>query len=100
MIAFYGQQNPSGTWDGTSGYWDNTGSTDTVIYANTWPTRDYDLWRQAEKEAEARQLYERSRNWQTAPDAILPTIPEIHEHHVLPHRHISQRPWTGINFHK
>jgi hypothetical protein len=100
MIAFYRQQTDSATWDGTSNYWGNIGSTDTVIYANSWPNRAYDLWRQAEKEAEALRKYEESRAWQPAPVTIRPEFPGISDRHILPRRHISPRPWTGKNFHK
>jgi hypothetical protein len=53
-----------------------------------------------EAAAEALRKYEESRAWVKAPVTIRPEFPGISERHILPHRHFSQRPWGGRNFHK
>jgi len=86
----------TGTWDGTYWPWDST----STASAQSWPTRAYDLWRMEEAAAEALRKYEESRAWVKAPVTIRPEFPGISERHILPHRHVSQRPWGGRNFHK
>ena len=89
----------TGTWDGNYWPWDST----STASAQTWPTRAYDMWWQAEREAEALRKYEESWAWVKAPAVIKPHFSDAYRNNfpnIFSHFCISPRPWGGRNFHK
>jgi hypothetical protein len=88
----------TGTWGGNGTL--NSSGTGTTWYAFT---NAYDMWRQAERVAEAIRKYEESRNWTNAPVSTRPHCPPTSRNNfrnIFTQHHISPRPWTGRNFHK
>jgi hypothetical protein len=95
MIAYSGWSKSSASttiWDGV--YEDTDSTASTIIYCTPSWLEDSFL-----KMLEALESYERSRKWQKAPKVIKPNL-EVFSFNILWNRKLSQREWTGRNYHR